>query len=265
MTATGQDFTIYAADDAQPLFTVTDGTGAPLDLSSATEIVWDAARDATATAVLSVSMTGGAITFVTDGTDGRILVKLAAPQTTGLTGFYLHRVRVTDAAGNVSTVSLGRMQVGRVPAWSYSGDPSNSDRDAVRHWVGDTDPTNQQLTDPEVDYTLSQFPSPLLAAAQCARTLAGRYARKVNKRVGDLSISYSDLSKNFYALAASLQTQGEQSGVTLYAGGTSLSDMESVRANSDRVPQPFSRGQFDIPNSSGTLQAPPDEQFDASP
>ncbi len=144
---------------------------------------------------------------------------------------------------------------------SYSGNPSDSDKDAVRFWISDR-AAPWQLSDEEITYTLAQYASPLLAAAAIARELAMKWAMFVDKAVGDLRLSYSQRSKMYQALAETLQTQGEQSGVSIYAGGTSLSDMAAVDANSDRVPQPFTRKQFDIPNAQQNPQnTDADEQF----
>ena len=39
--------------------------------------------------------------------------------------------------------------------WTYSGDPTDSDRDAVRFEVGDTDENDRLLSDGEVTYCLN--------------------------------------------------------------------------------------------------------------
>lgn len=267
MTTTGQDFTTYAGDAGQPQFTVKDGNGAVIDISGVLEILWSAGRDYIAAPVYTRLKSAGQIGFDgTNGVDGVFFLKIADGDTASLRGFYVHKAVITDASGNVSTVELGRWEVGAsTPAWTYSGDPSLSDRDAVRNYIGDTDSANPQLFDAEIDYLLTQFGSPLLSAAQACRNLISRYARRVSKRVGDLSINYSDIVKNYTALAEQLQTQGEQAGANLYAGGTSVSDMESVDANTDRVRPPFQRKQFDIPNASQNIQAPPDEEFSPTP
>lgn len=145
---------------------------------------------------------------------------------------------------------------------SYSGNPATSDVDAVRFWVSDRGPDSWQLSNEEIAYTLTLYPTPLLAAAAIANELAMKWALYVDKAVGDLKLSYSQRAKAYAALAQTLQSQAEQAGVSLYSGGTSLSDMATVAANSDRVPQPFSRGQFDIPGDTGPQTTPdcPDDQ-----
>lgn len=259
MTSIAQDFTVYAGDSALPIFTVVDGSGVVIDISGVSEIVWNAQRDLQSAAVLSKAKTTGGVAFVTDGTDGKFKVILAPADTAPLTNFYIHQAKVTDQFGNVSTVTTGRLRAARLPIWTYSGDPSLSDRDAVRFYISDTDAANPLFYDGEIDYLLTQFPTALYAAAQAARSLAGKFAGQVtSKKVGDLALTYAEKVKNYTALAASLQLQAEQAGAQLYSGGTSKSDMAAVAADSNRVPQPFSRGQFDITPQSQGPAFPPD-------
>ena len=49
--------------------------------------------------------------------------------------------------------------------WTYSGDPSNSPKDAVRFWVEDTDSSAWQLSDQEINFVLTQYADPLMAAS----------------------------------------------------------------------------------------------------
>lgn len=256
MTATSQDFTIYAGDAAVPIFTVKDDSGAVIDISTVDEIEWVAQRDPASSAVIRKTKTGGGITFVTDGTDGKFQVSLTAADTSALTAYYLHQAVITDQTGNPTTVATGRMRVGRLPVATYSGDPANSDRDAVRFYVQDTDPSKARIMDAEIDWLLTKYPGVLFAAAQGAKTIAARYATAVTKSVGDLSIQYSQMSKNYYDLAERLTAEAERTGATIYAGGISKADMLAVASDSDRLPENFQMHQFDIPNASDATLSP---------
>lgn len=249
MTATAQDFTVYAGDAASVVFTVRKGDGSLWDISSVTAIAWSAQRDLASATVLAKTKAGGGISFVTDGTDGQFAVAIANGDTSALAGYYLHLASITDVAGAISTVEIGRMQVGRAPAWTYSGDPSLSDRDKVRFWIGDTNSADPLLMDPEVDYALSVYPNPQLAAAQCCRSIAAKFAQKVNRRVGDLSINYSDRQKHYLDLAAQLGQDGLTMDLSPYTGGVSAADVETVEQDTDRVAPPFKRDQFDNPSA----------------
>ena len=88
-------------------------------------------------------------------------------------------------------------------AWTYTGDPSSSNRDSVRFLIGDTDTLDQVVTDEEIDWALEVTDQAIYQAAHdiCV-ALAAKFARlATSKSVGDLSLSYSDRSTAFYSLA----------------------------------------------------------------
>lgn len=132
-------------------------------------------------------------------------------------------------------------------AWSYSGNPSSSSKDKVRFLIGDTDITDPQLSDEEVNAILADFPNVYSAAIQLVRGLIAKYARKVDKSVGDLSISYSKIGDSYRALLASLQSQAAVAGAVAppYAGGISVSDKNAQDSDTDRVPPTFAIGMHD--------------------
>lgn len=244
MTATGQNFGTFSGNSVQPIFTVRDAAGVAIDLSGVQEILWAAQRSLQDAVVVSKSYSANTITLPNGGGDGKFKVLILPGDTQNLTGNYIHQAIVTDSVGNVSTVELGMMAVGRMPAWTYSGDPCLSKKDAVRFYIGDTDPNAPQLTDPEILYQLTIYNNPMLAASVCARALATKYARKVNKRVGDLSINYSDIGKQYAALADELESRGETFGILPYSGGTSVQDIINVDLNCNRPKPPFTLDQF---------------------
>lgn len=95
--------------------------------------------------------------------------------------------------------------------WTYSGDPSDSDVDAVRFLVGDTDTTDQLLTNEEIQYLVDEQGSAHTAAAAAANAIAAKFSRKADesKSVGDLSLSnsYSQRAKSYLDLSTSLQAR----------------------------------------------------------
>lgn len=242
MTKENQNFKTYAGDDALPEFAITGVDDLTLDISSVTEIIWQAQRDLETAVVLEKKMTALQITFPNAGTDGKFRVALLAADTNLLSGYYIHRAIIVDGHNNRSTVTLGRFQVGRMPVSSYSGDPSISTKDAVRYRLGDTDGSNWMLSDQEINYSLTLYPNPLRAAASCARTLSARFARKVSKRVGDLSINYSDMAKNFSDLAVLLDREADRQAGTPYVGGISFADVDAVNSDTDRRTGGFRQG-----------------------
>lgn len=132
-------------------------------------------------------------------------------------------------------------------SWSYSGNPSSSSRDKVRFLIGDTDSTDQLLTDAEVDYTLTVYTDAYLAGAMCSDVLAAKWSRLADKSVGSLSISYSQRQKNMAELAQRLRRMSAtlSSTVAPYAGGISVSDKESQEEDDDRTAPAFSVGMHD--------------------
>jgi hypothetical protein len=130
---------------------------------------------------------------------------------------------------------------------SYTGNPGSSDIDKVRFLLGDTDETSEQLTDDEITWMLTEETDAYAAASLGASALAAKYARLADRDVGDLSIKYSQLSKNFSALAKQLENQGATSaaGFKPYCGGISISDKDSQKADADRVPPSFRIGIHD--------------------
>jgi hypothetical protein len=140
--------------------------------------------------------------------------------------------------------------------WTYGGAPgtttSATRRDAVRLLVGDTDTTDQQVSDEEIAFALSQTSDDIYnAGALMCRTIAGKYSRLVDTSIESVSSSYSQRAKQYSELAVRLVKEGKRLGsVGLgvpVAGGMSISEMESVEDDLDRVPSAFRVDQFSNP------------------
>lgn len=82
--------------------------------------------------------------------------------------------------------------------WTYV-DPNNSDRDKVRFLIGDTDTTDQLLSDEEISWLLTAAGNNVYQAAHDGcYALGSKFARlATSKSVGDMSLSYSDRSRAF--------------------------------------------------------------------
>jgi len=134
---------------------------------------------------------------------------------------------------------------------SYT-DPSNSNSDAVRWLVGDTNIADAELQDEEIAFALNQSANDVYsAAAICARALAGKYANYVDTKFEDVSSDYSQLSEGYYKLAVRLDAQSKKHGTkglgVPAAGGLTYSDIESNDLNNDRVQPKFKQDQFANP------------------
>lgn len=129
--------------------------------------------------------------------------------------------------------------------WSYTNDPSGVQLDAVRLLIGDVDGVDPQLTDEEIAFYITSEGSTYKAAAAAARGLMSLYARKADKSVGDLSISYSQRQTHYAALAADLSRRAASRTGRPYLGGSSKSDMDTENADTDRVDSKFRQDQFE--------------------
>lgn len=141
-------------------------------------------------------------------------------------------------------------------AWSYDAtdlgtDTSSGRLNSVRLLVGDTDTVDQQVQNEEITFALAQTNDNVYsAAAWVARAIASKYSRRVTTQLdGALQANYSDLSKSYLKLAQDLEYQGRKVGalVGVAAGGITISDVNAVRANTNRVENSFRRDRFRNP------------------
>lgn len=247
MASVNQDFVTFQGDTVTPVFTVKDSAGAVVDISGVTQISWNARRNKTATAVITKTKTGGQITFVTTGTNGQFEVAITAADTALLDGYYLHEAIITDASGSITTVTIGRMQVGLAPQWTYNpGEVGTTDLYTVRNLIGDVLVSDQLLSDPEVLAAISQYSNTYLAAAEACRNISARNARKVDISNGSMRTNYSQMSARYAVLARELEQRGMMTGgATAYVGGISVADKQANDDDTDRVAPQFTIGEFD--------------------
>jgi hypothetical protein len=136
--------------------------------------------------------------------------------------------------------------------WTYTNDPANVPRDAVRLLVGDTDTNDQKLTDEAIVFFLTQAgDDTYLAAALSARSIAASFAVEVDTKFESVSSDYSQLSENYYKLATRLEAQSKKFGSRGLglpaAGGLTYSDIRANDLNDDRVQPKFKQDQFANP------------------
>lgn len=140
--------------------------------------------------------------------------------------------------------------------WTFDASNANTETgrlDAVRILVGDTDIGDQKITDEEITFLLSQTNNDVyLAAAQSARAIAAKYASQVNSDFESISADLGDVSKNYYLLATKLDMQAKKFGSRGLgmpaAGGISVSEMDAVDEDTDRVRPKFRQDQFANPS-----------------
>lgn len=166
-----------------------DGTA--VNLTGAT-VVFNMFNASTGTQVI----TNGSSTVVTAAT-GSVEYPWTATDATLPAGFYLASFTATFSGPILLTAPQGGLLtiqiVGTTAAdWSYTGNPSSRAIDKVRFLSGDTDSTNQQIMDDEINFLLVEWNSDAYTAAAFAcEAIAGRFQSKADysRSVGDLSIS----------------------------------------------------------------------------
>lgn len=142
-------------------------------------------------------------------------------------------------------------------AWTYTNNPAAVPRDAVRLLIGDTDTTDQKVTDEGIAFFLAQTGNDIyLAAALAARSIAAGFSTDVDTKFESVSSSYGQLSENYYKLAVRLEAQAKKFGSKGLgipaAGGITYSDIDTNDLDSDRVQPKFKQDQFaNPPGNSG--------------
>lgn len=140
-------------------------------------------------------------------------------------------------------------------AFTYSGDPSASSRDAVRFLLGDTVEAQAVFSDEEIAWALTQnanvyFAAAVIADSAVAQFSGGNESDVKTKTVGALSISYGSKEKaeEYRALGRSLRVRGAiNSEIRPYSGGISVSDKKLEEQDTDWDKPAFARGMHDYP------------------
>lgn len=249
--AVNQDFLTAAGDDVYPVFTVRDGNGVAIDISTVSEIVWYAQiTSQDAAPLITLRKSTGGIVFNPDGVNGQFQVNIGKAFTAPLDGWYQHWAAITDALGNVTTIEIGRMKVGLKPSWTYDqAKIATVPLFQVRRLLGDVINNDQKLQDQEILFHLANRGGFIYAAAaDCALDLAMQYANQVDRssQTG-LSERNSQRTAQYQKMAATLEARSIRNGegVTVYFGGISQVDKQAVVANTDRVSPQFNIGFMD--------------------
>lgn len=106
MAVEKQNFEMYSGDTKNIIINVTDSDGSPLSLDGAT-VVWVLKPKVYSEEVTVAKRTGDGIN--TDS--NKIKIRLDPDDTESLSGLYYHEAEVTDAKGNVSTVTTGYIKI----------------------------------------------------------------------------------------------------------------------------------------------------------
>jgi hypothetical protein len=185
---------------------LTDGVATNLTSSTVTFNLWNAE---TGTQVI----TSGACT-ITSAVNGEVEYAWGVSDAALPAGFYVGSFTAAFASLLLTAPNNGLISIQIVAEigaeWSYTGNPSARPIDKVRFLCGDTDTSNQQIMDAEIDFLLSEWNNDAYTSAAFAcEAIAGKYSSKsdYSRSVGDLSIStqFGASAKTFLDRAARLR------------------------------------------------------------
>lgn len=129
--------------------------------------------------------------------------------------------------------------------WTYTPDDLTDPVNRVRLMIGDTNEADKQLYDEEIQTFLDSTSSELGAAGLAARALAGRYARAVDKWVGDLKLLASQRYRHYLDLVENLSGASATIRGMPFAGGIRYSGKQAIEENDDLVVPSFRIGMHD--------------------
>lgn len=152
-------------------------------------------------------------------------------------------------------------------SWSYSGDPTSSDADAVRFFVQDTNADDQLLTDEEIHFLITHwlaYDSMIFVAAMAAETIASKFAREITVSADGVSVGTNDLQQKYLSLAKQLRAQYQLEQVT--GAPNSFGNNFSQEFDASIEPLSFGIGLLDnsevgTQNYGGTRVIPSSEEF----
>ena len=133
-------------------------------------------------------------------------------------------------------------------SFTFTNDPANSNRDAVRILIDDRTDTGHQLSDETIAWLIADHNGLYYAAAQGADIIAGQFSDAVSeKSVGDLKIKKGagDPVAKYKALAAQLRTQAAIKGFKAFSGGITISGKQTELDDTDRLPDEAAIGMHD--------------------
>lgn len=144
-------------------------------------------------------------------------------------------------------------------SWTYNS-ALPTDKDKVRALIGDTDTNNQLITDEFIAVVLAEENNNLYGAgALAALAISSLFARKADKSLGPMSVSYSNQANNFRSMYESLREVQTSGGGSSYApswGGASKAqrDLYTSTQDEDFIDRAFRVGGMDNPETALTDQ-----------
>ena len=139
-------------------------------------------------------------------------------------------------------------------SWTYSGNPANSNTDAVRFLIGDTDCDDKLMLDEEIAHLLATHVDVGMSASKACERIAAKFARKFDTKAGQVSKSLSVVMDHYLTLAKRLAQESNKL-VSFYVGGISKDEKTSDRSDTDLPRFNIRLGIHDNPNTDPDIQA----------
>lgn len=115
-------------------------------------------------------------------------------------------------------------------------------RNVVRLLIGDTDTSDQQLQNEEIDYFLDNNDDDVFTATkQAVLSLIAKYSRQVDTWMGHTRVERSQRVRSYNKLYEQLCNDPSRLLAYMLVGGTSISEKETAAADSDAVQPLFSK------------------------
>lgn len=138
-------------------------------------------------------------------------------------------------------------------SWTYTGNPADSAKDAIRFLVGQTstgDPV--VVSDQEINWAVTQSGNTYAAAIMVGEAMLQQFSGKdiLSLRVGNLAEDYGDRSERLQKTLQNLRRQVAMRNVVPVAGGLTVADQRARAADTTLEPYVFTIGMNDNPPSS---------------
>lgn len=141
-------------------------------------------------------------------------------------------------------------------AWTYGGDPSKNNLDAVRYLVRDADEADPIVQDEEINFALSQNGNNLYrAAADVCDAIALELGRQLDFN-GPQAWDSNKKYEQYKQMATDFRARAAKRGVSIFAGGISVADKQSRSDDTDRVANDFTKTLHDAPGTAPETVVP---------
>lgn len=130
--------------------------------------------------------------------------------------------------------------------WTYSGNPADSESDAVRFMVGDTIESRPLLDDKEVEWIVSQATNLNIRAALACEALWSRFVAISDYTVGSVSKKFSDIAAKFKERAAQFRAEATKNALVSFPAHL-VSTKSALKSDSELTTPQFGIGMADSP------------------